>query len=82
MSAVSSGMSDLPVGSIMPFNLAACPSGWIIADGTSGTPDLRGEFVRGLDNGRGVDTGRTLGSWQDQDWKGFYQQDTGINWSA
>ena len=25
-------------------------------------PDLRGEFIRGLDNGRGVDTGRTLGS--------------------
>jgi microcystin-dependent protein len=27
-------------------------------------PDLRGEFVRGLDAGRGVDTGRTLGSKQ------------------
>lgn len=27
-------------------------------------PDLRGEFVRGLDNSRGVDTGRTLGSAQ------------------
>lgn len=25
-------------------------------------PDLRGEFVRGWDNGRGVDTGRTFGS--------------------
>ncbi len=24
-------------------------------------PDLRGEFVRGLDNGRGIDTARTLG---------------------
>lgn len=25
----------------------ACPSGWLIADGTSGTPDLRGRFLRG-----------------------------------
>ena len=28
-------------------------------------PDLRGEFIRGLDNSRGIDTGRTLGSFQD-----------------
>jgi microcystin-dependent protein len=27
-------------------------------------PDLRGEFVRGFDAGRGVDTGRTIGSAQ------------------
>lgn len=27
-------------------------------------PDLRGEFLRGLDDGRGVDTGRALGSAQ------------------
>lgn len=27
-------------------------------------PDLRGEFVRGLDGGRGIDTGRALGSAQ------------------
>lgn len=33
---------------------------------TSATvPDLRGEFLRGWDNGRGVDVGRTLSSWQD-----------------
>lgn len=48
----------------MAFNLSTCPTGYITADGTSGTPDLRGEFIRGLDNGRGIDTGRTLGSWQ------------------
>lgn len=28
-------------------------------------PDLRGEFIRGWDNGRGVDLGRTAGSRQD-----------------
>ena len=27
-------------------------------------PDLRGEFIRGVDDGRGVDAGRALGSWQ------------------
>jgi hypothetical protein len=57
-------MADLPVGSVMPFNLSACPSGWVAADGTGGTPDLRGEFIRGLDSGRGIDTGRVLGSAQ------------------
>ena len=38
-----------------------------VGDGstTFNLPDLRGEFVRGLDNSRGVDSGRTLGSFQD-----------------
>ncbi|MEW4951494.1 MULTISPECIES: phage tail protein [Pseudomonas] len=31
---------------------------------TFNVPDIRGEFVRGLDDGRGVDPGRVLGSWQ------------------
>lgn len=31
---------------------------------TFGLPDLRGEFIRGLDSGRGVDAGRALGSAQ------------------
>ncbi len=46
------------------FNMATCPSGWVSADGTNGTIDLRGMFVRGLDNGRGLDSGRALGSTQ------------------
>lgn len=33
---------------------------------TFNLPDLRGEFIRGWDNGRGVDDGRVFGSWQDQ----------------
>lgn len=33
---------------------------------TFNLPDLRGEFVRGWDDGRGVDTGRAIGSHQDQ----------------
>jgi microcystin-dependent protein len=31
---------------------------------TFNIPELRGEFIRGLDDGRGVDTGRALGSYQ------------------
>lgn len=31
---------------------------------TFGIPDLRGEFIRGLDDGRGIDTGRSIGSSQ------------------
>lgn len=37
-----------------------------IGDGatTFNVPDLRGEHIRGFDDGRGVDSGRILGSWQ------------------
>ena len=39
-------------------------------------PDLRGEFIRGADLGRGVDANRVLGSWQDFDFSahshGYY----------
>jgi microcystin-dependent protein len=35
-------------------------------DGTASfaLPDLRGEFIRGFDDGRGIDAGRVIGSWQ------------------
>jgi microcystin-dependent protein len=40
-------------------------------DGTTtfNLPDLRGQFIRGFDNGRGVDTGRSFGSTQTDDLK-------------
>lgn len=59
--------ASIPSGAVMYFKLASCPSGWLSANGANGTPDLRGEFIRGLDSGRGVDTGRALGSAQTQD---------------
>jgi hypothetical protein len=49
---------------VRAFNASSCPSGWQTADGTSGSPDLRGVVVRGLDSGRGLDAGRTLASFQ------------------
>lgn len=36
---------------------------------TFNIPDLRGEFVRGHDNSRGIDSGRVLGSYQADEFK-------------
>ena len=48
------------------------------ADGTHFTlPDTRGEFIRGFDNGRGIDTGRTIGSAQADDLKAHTHEITG-----
>lgn len=45
---------------------AAIGTAWGAGDGstTFGVPDLRGEFLRGWDDGRGVDAGRAFGSAQ------------------
>lgn len=50
---------------------AAIGTTWGSGDGstTFNLPDLRGEFLRGWDHGRGVDSGRALGSWQNHDFK-------------
>lgn len=68
--------SALPVGVPIPWPLAAAPAGWLKCNGATFTavqypqlaqvypglklPDLRGEFIRGWDDGRGVDSGRAL----------------------
>jgi len=60
----------MPSGAIMAFYLTSCPSGWIVANGSGGTPDLRGTFVRGMlgeENGR--DVARELGNYQLDEFK-------------
>lgn len=64
----------IPPGAVVAFYGTNCPANWSPADGTAngvkktdgtpGTLDLRGEFIRGLDNLRGVDPSRTLWSGQ------------------
>jgi phage-related tail fiber protein len=69
--------SNLPAGAVMAFYRNAAPTGWLECNGQSAAaypnlvalgiitvPDLRGEFVRGWDNGRGIDPSRALGSTQ------------------
>ncbi|HUD30158.1 MAG TPA: phage tail protein [Novosphingobium sp.] len=52
-------------------NIAATDGAWAAGQFSPGDgattfriPDLRGEFIRGFDDARGVDSGRTIGSWQ------------------
>lgn len=48
---------------------AAIGTTYGVGDGatTFNVPDLRGLFLRSLDDGRGVDSGRALNTWQDDD---------------
>ena len=57
--------------SIYPDLFDAIGSTFGSGDGstTFGLPDLRGEFVRGWDNGRGVDSGRSFGSFQQDEFR-------------
>lgn len=73
----------VPTGAIMVFNLTSCPSGWKAADGTSSTPDLRGQFIRGLNNfGTGARSdgnqdpagARSLGAYQADAFQGHYHK--------
>ena len=68
--------SALPVGVPVPWPSATPPTGWLKCNGaafssgmypnlakaypTNKLPDLRGEFIRGWDDGRGIDSGRNL----------------------
>lgn len=69
-------LNDLFIGIPIPYPLSTVPTDCLAMNGQrfdksrypklalkypSGTlPDMRGEFIRGLDNGRGVDNGRAI----------------------
>lgn len=46
----------LPRGTIIMYHgqTSDIPSGWLLCDGTKGTPDLRGRFVLGAGKGNGL----------------------------
>ncbi|MBS0858619.1 phage tail protein [Providencia rettgeri] len=68
--------SDYPVGSPIPWPQSSPPNGYLICNGQSFNkttypllakaypsgvlPDLRSEFIRGLDSGRNIDNGRVV----------------------
>lgn len=70
----------IPAGFPLPWPNAKPPEGWLKCNGAAFTasqypklaivypalklPDLRGEFIRGWDDGRGVDSGRAIASSQ------------------
>ncbi|MEQ5399424.1 phage tail protein [Providencia rettgeri] len=76
VSGSSNELSDYPVGAPIPWPQATAPAGFLVCNGQSFNkttypllakayptgilPDLRGEFLRGLDTGRGVDSGRAV----------------------
>ena len=56
--------SDYLIANGSSFVEATYPSLFIALGNTTTLPDYRGEFLRGSDQGRGVDTGRVIGSSQ------------------
>lgn len=73
-------LHDLFIGIPIPYPLSTVPTGCLAMNGqrfdtrrypklaqkypSGQLPDMRGEFIRGLDNGRGVDANRAVLSWQ------------------
>jgi microcystin-dependent protein len=53
------GFNLIPTGIIVAYNGITAPSGWALCDGTNGTPDLRGRFIRMVSD---PNTERTTGN--------------------
>lgn len=79
-SGTAEHLSDCRVGVPLPWPQATAPAGYLICNGqwfnktsypllaaaypSGQLPDLRGEFIRGLDAGRNIDNGRVVLSFQ------------------
>lgn len=87
---VAANPSLVPAGAVMAFYRSTPPTGWLECNGQSvaaypnlvalgiiNAPDLRGEFVRGWDNGKGTDPGRSLASTQLDEFKSHTHQAKG-----
>ena len=77
---LTSLLNSMPVGAVVAYAGSIAPNGFFECNGASFSyvtypklyqalgvtqvPDLRGQFVRGWDHGRGLDNGRGLGSYQ------------------
>ena len=55
-------LESVPVNGVVAFYSAACPTGWKAADGTNSTPDLRGQFIRGINDFGSAAGARTDGN--------------------
>ncbi len=77
------------VGSIITSSYNSCPAGAIKANGQStigyptlaalgiyNAPDLRGEFIRGFDDGRDIDSGRGFASHQTDEFESHNHTNT------
>ena len=78
----------IPVGIPLPWPTNQPPSGWFECNGSTfdknqfpklaaaypagSLPDLRGVFIRGMDNGRGLDPNRNILSYQDDAIRNIY----------
>ncbi|HBC1273677.1 TPA: tail fiber protein, partial [Escherichia coli] len=87
--------SALPVGVPVPWPSATPPTDWLKCNGaafsaeeypelakaypTNKLPDLRGEFIRGWDDGRGMDTGRAILSAQGDAIRNIYGEFKTVN---
>ncbi|EDR3223960.1 phage tail protein [Salmonella enterica subsp. enterica] len=87
--------SALPIGVPVPWPSATPPTGWLKCNGaafsaeeypelakaypTNKLPDLRGEFIRGWDDGRGMDTGRAILSAQGDAIRNIYGEFKTVN---
>jgi hypothetical protein len=74
----------IPAGAIVAYNRTSCPVGWTLADGSSGTPDLRGIFIRGsgtnsiLKYANGSYFSSVLGSYKNDSLQGHFHSFAGL----